>query len=177
MSAIGASPTWKPVVGFEETHEVSSDGRVRSLERVLVDSLGRIRQKSARDLRPTRKSNGYLHVSLQLNKRQRTLHVHRIVLEAFVGSCPEGLEALHRDGDKSNNQLSNLRWGTHIENCADRTRHGTSGHILSLEQAQEIRSFKGVMTQSDIAQRYGVSQVLISKIHRGKLWAINGGAA
>lgn len=177
MSAIGASPTWRPVVGFEETHEVSSGGQVRSLERRFVDAKGRDRPKAAKFLRPTCKSNGYLHVTLNHNKRQKTLHVHRMVLEAFVGPCPEGHEALHRDGDKGNNQLSNLRWGTHLENCADRTRHGTSGHILSMEQAQEIRSFKGMMTQSDIAQRYGVSQVLISKIHRGKLWAIDGGAA
>lgn len=177
MSAIGASPTWRPVVGFEETHEVSSEGQVRSLERRFVDSKGRDRPKAARVLRPTCKSNGYLHVTLNHNKRQKTLHVHRMVLEAFVGPCPEGHEALHRDGDKGNNRLSNLRWGTHLDNCADRTRHGTSGSVLSLPMAREILALKGKVRQVDIAAQFGVSQALVSQIHRGKVWNFDGGAA
>lgn len=177
MSAIGASPTWRPVVGFEETHEVSSEGQVRSLERRFVDAKGRDRPKAAKVLRPTCKSNGYLHVTLNHNKRQKTLHVHRMVLEAFVGPCPEGHEALHRDGDKGNNQLSNLRWGTHIENCADRTLHGTSAKVLSMSKAREILALKGAMRQVDIAKQFGISQAMVSKIHLGKLWYAEGGAA
>ena len=177
MSEFGASPTWRPVVGFEETHEVSSEGQVRSLARVISDHNGRLRPKAARDLLPTRKSNGYLHVSLQLDKRQKTLHVHRMVLEAFVGPCPEGHEALHHDGDKGNSQLGNLRWGTHVENCTDRTRHGTSGSVLTLSRAREILALKGSARQVDIAAQFGVSQVLVSQIHRGKVWNFDGGAA
>jgi hypothetical protein len=53
--------------------------------------------------------------------------VHHLVLEAFVGPCPPGQEARHvNDNDRANNALSNLAWGTHRENCADRDRHGAT---------------------------------------------------
>jgi hypothetical protein len=55
--------------------------------------------------------------------------VHRLVLEAFVGPCPEGMECRHLDGDPANNRLENLRWGTHRENAADQVRHGTAAWL------------------------------------------------
>jgi hypothetical protein len=51
--------------------------------------------------------------------------VHRIVLEAFVGMCPEGMEARHLDGDRQNNHVSNLVWDVYVVNVSDRRAHGT----------------------------------------------------
>lgn len=51
--------------------------------------------------------------------------VHRLVLEAFVGPCPEGMEGCHGDGDPTNNSLGNLRWDTATSNQLDKVRHGT----------------------------------------------------
>jgi hypothetical protein len=47
-----------------------------------------------------------------------------LVLEAFVGPCPDGLEACHWDDDPTNNRLSNLRWDTSIANKRDMARNG-----------------------------------------------------
>lgn len=68
-------------------------------------------------------------------------YIHRLVLEAFVGPCPDGMEALHSDGNKTNNNVDNLRWGTPSENNRDIVKHGRhrnarkthcpSGHALS----------------------------------------------
>lgn len=52
--------------------------------------------------------------------------MHRLVLEAFVGPCPIGMEACHNDGDTSNNQVDNLRWDTRSSNHMDKEKHGTS---------------------------------------------------
>ncbi len=52
--------------------------------------------------------------------------VHRLILLAFVGECPDGLQACHYDGDKSNCRLSNLRYDTPKGNAADKVRHGTN---------------------------------------------------
>lgn len=64
---------------------------------------------------------GYPHVNLQ----GKTRFVHHLVLEAFVGPMPEGHEGCHRDGDRTNNHLGNLYWGTRAENVRDAIEHGT----------------------------------------------------
>ncbi|KRD36826.1 hypothetical protein ASE27_10240 [Oerskovia sp. Root918] len=117
----GAQASWRPVVGFEGAYEVSDRGRVRSLDR--LDSRGnRIR---GRVLRAATKRSGHQHLSLCVDGKGITLLVHRMVLEAFVGPAPEGMEACHSDGDPANNALSNLRWDSRSENTLDRVRHGT----------------------------------------------------
>jgi len=69
--------------------------------------------------------SGYLIVNLWWANQPRIWLIHRLVLIAFVGLQPDGMEALHRDGDPGNNTLSNLRWGTHSENQLDQVAHGT----------------------------------------------------
>jgi hypothetical protein len=49
--------------------------------------------------------------------------VHRLVLEAFVGPCPDGMECCHEDGDSTNNRVDNLRWDTHEANVRERLEH------------------------------------------------------
>lgn len=65
---------------------------------------------------------GYLAVSLSGKSRR---YIHRLVLQAFVGPCPDGSECRHLDGNPRNNRLENLCWGTRKENTADSVRHGT----------------------------------------------------
>ncbi|MCO7566429.1 HNH endonuclease [Pseudomonas sp. S 311-6] len=170
MQLNSARQAWRPVVGFESTHMVSDLGVVMTLDQVVVDSLGRSRPVKGRILKPTRKSNGYYHLTLNAEGQQKTVHVHRIVLEAFSGPCPEGMEALHRNGDQGDNRLENLRWDFHVENCADRSRHGRCQHKLSFEQVKEIKALIGTIRQVDIAERFGVSQPVISAIKLGRIW-------
>ncbi len=75
----------------------------------------------------TRTKKGYMTVGLCLegDGRQTQFRVHRLVLETFVGLCPDGMEACHRNGDPGDNKLSNLRWDTHENNMLDAVRHGT----------------------------------------------------
>lgn len=135
---------WRPVSGYEGAYEVSDQGRVRGVDR--LDARGwRIR---GRVLRAS--GSRYPVVSLCRDGMPRTVEVHRLVLEAFVGPCPSGMEALHADDVKSNNALSNLRWGTHSENMRDVVRNGnhqgarkttcSRGHLLS---GANLRSIAG----------------------------------
>jgi hypothetical protein len=70
--------------------------------------------------------NGYLHVTMKnTSGKSKSVAVHRLVLEMFVGPCPEGMECCHApDKTRSNNRLENLRWDTHLENMRDRKRYG-----------------------------------------------------
>jgi HNH endonuclease/NUMOD4 motif len=115
--------SWLPVVGWESLYEVSDLGRVRSLRRSTAMGW-----RGGNMLRTTAKIQGYPVVSLSNGPTRRTAKVHRLVLEAFAGPCPEGMEALHRDGVREHVTLSNLRWGTHLENVADRANHGTTAN-------------------------------------------------
>ncbi len=55
---------------------------------------------------------------------EHSIHVHRLILLAFVGECPEGMEACHNNGNAGDNRLSNLRWDTKKANAEDVKRHG-----------------------------------------------------
>lgn len=111
---------WRPVRDYPG-YEVSTLGRVRSIDRVT----DRGRKWRGRMMTPSSMPRGYQVVTLWREGKQRTALVHRLVLAAFVGPAPEGMEALHADGDATNANLANLSWGTHAENQADQVEHGT----------------------------------------------------
>lgn len=118
------SELWLPVPGYEGAYEVSTLGRVRSLKRIT----DRGRNWPGRMMTPAQMRNGYWTVTLWRDGKQKSALVHRLVLTTFVGPCPEGMEALHKTGNSSDNALSNLRWGTHAENVQDQLAHGTHPH-------------------------------------------------
>lgn len=107
---------WLPIPGREGRYDVSDMGRVRSL-------LGR----EPRILKACIDRKGYAQVNLSGGDRSLAPvpRVHGLVLLAFVGVRPDGMECRHVDGDSMNNRLSNLAYGTHSENELDRVAHGT----------------------------------------------------
>ena len=108
--------TWKPVPGYEGLYEVSSHGRVKSLPRTTTrGGIMKLQHGNAR---------GYHSVGLYKCDVRTPHYVHHLVLLAFVGPRPDGLEVRHLDGNDLNNTLSNLVYGTSAENKADTKRHG-----------------------------------------------------
>src|SRR5207245_2301179 len=120
---------WLPVPGWEGFYEVSDLGRVRRSPRTVHRRDGRTRRVPGGILRVTGDPHNYgrVYVSLCRNGEQYKTSVAHMVLLAFVGSCPEGMEGCHSDGNAGNDQLVNLRWDTHIANVQDAIRHGTHG--------------------------------------------------
>lgn len=122
---------------------------------------------------------GYWYVSLYRNGKSWRPLVHRLVLKTFVGPCPPGHECRHTDGDKSNNALSNLSWGTKLENAADtiqlgRQVHGERHHSAKLTESQ-VRGIlqelaEGKKSQQQLAEEHNCNQMSISKIKRGVSW-------
>lgn len=120
---------WLPVVGYEGYYEVSDLGRVRSLPRVTNGSFGGTRRLPGRVLRPgINPKTGRRIVALHRDGAGRSHKVYPLVLAAFVGPRPPGMEACHNDGDHTNDRLSNLRWDTSSRNTYDSVRHGTHNH-------------------------------------------------
>jgi DNA-binding XRE family transcriptional regulator len=166
---------WRAVVGYEGLYEVSSLGRVRSLDRVIERRSGPARYKG-RVLSQGLDQAGYPLIVLSRCGVQITQKVHTLVCTAFHGARPNGKEAAHGDGKPGNAGAGNLRWATPVENNADKRLHGThregeahAAHILSEDQVREIRHANGP-THQELADQYGISQSQISQIRSGKAW-------
>lgn len=166
---------WKPIPNFPG-YEISNRGRVRSFWKRgqgtwnKIDIPQRIRQ-------PSIEGRGYLQISLWKNGKNYCRLVHRLVLFAFIGPRPSGMEACHYDGIRTNNFLENLRWDTPANNGADTKRHGSQKGIKNpgakLNDGQIIQ-IRELVTQGypqrEIAKMFGITQANISRIITGKAW-------
>lgn len=120
-----AAVRWLPIPGWEGLYEVSDQGQVRSLDRVVTErNTGVVRSIKGRVMTPTLHRGDQSVTLSRFGRNERYAKVHHLVLEAFVGPRPEGLECCHADGDFTNNRLENLRWDTSTENNLDQVRHG-----------------------------------------------------
>lgn len=179
--SVFASEAWRDIPAWEGFYQVSNKGRVRSLDRVVEarhPASGNIepRRYAGRILRLAKMKNGYLWVALVRNQKLSREYVHRLVLRAFAGPCPEGLEVCHGNGIRDDNRLENLRYGTRSENAFDAVKHGKKivrglehGHCkftkATLEQAKNL---KGQMSSRNAATRFGVSHNVILNLWAGK---------
>lgn len=162
---------WRPVRDYEGIYEVSNFGFVCRLK--THDLKGRlIRKPRILSLRP---SQGYPEVILCNGKQKRFVRVHRIVLEAFCGPCPEGFVGAHLDGSRDNNRLDNLAWVSPAENSGHMKIHGTrlEGEMapwakLTDADIRDIRNAYPNSSQRTLAKQFGVSQANISLIVTGK---------
>ena len=154
---------WANVVGFEGIYEVSNHGNIRS-----------VKSGQLKKITEDKKTNRPF-LNLWKNNKQTVVRVHKLVLEAFVGKCPEGLECCHNDGNSFNNHIDNLRWDTHKSNIHDRIKHGTSNRgercgtaKLTLDQVKSIR--KDDRLQRLIAKDFGIAESMVSRIKNGVRW-------
>ena len=111
---------WLPVVGYEGLYEVSDQGRIKSVAHRAKNGVffpEKIRVSHAG-------ANTHPTISMYRDGISKRFYVYRLVLEAFVGPCPEGMVACHWNDDPSDNRLENLRWDTEKANQADKMRNG-----------------------------------------------------
>lgn len=167
---------WKAVPGYEGLYEVSDLGRVRSLDRVVPVRLKSgltERRLPGVDLRPGTDSAGYQSVVLGKNKSFR---VHWLVLLAFVGPCPDGFHRLHNDGDRANNALSNLRYGSRSDNVRDMFTHGqrrlNEAQVSSIRAAKARGFARG--ERKALAAKFGVSLSTVNDVAAGRTYAYVG---
>ena len=123
---------WKPVVGWEGLYEVSSHGRVRSLDRVVNSRGGFTRTVRGAALHPYIDLDGYPCVTLSIteagSRTKKNYKVSRLVGEAHLPQCrtESRYNVLHWDDDKTNNHRGNLRWGSRRDNSQDIIRNGNN---------------------------------------------------
>lgn len=174
---------WRPIA-WHDGYEVSSLGRVRSF---LVDGPNPNRRHDDwRLLKPDPKIVAgrviSLRVTLSVGHGTRNVKrklVHHLVLEAFTGPCPAGMQCRHKDGDATNNRAGNLMWGTAVENEADKLRHGSHARgerhgcaKLTSEMVRTMRWARAAGVGCDaLARVFGVKAPQVSAICTRRAWA------
>lgn len=153
-------------------YEVSSLGRVRRAVPARNTWAGRVLKPALR--------NGYPFVQFCKNNQVTSHSVHRLVLNAFVGPCPEGMEAHHRNATKTDNCAENLEYRTPGDNNAESYRignrdargEGNGQAKLTAKDVRFIRSHspyeRGLFTR--LARRFGVSDTTVRDAAHGRTW-------
>lgn len=173
---------YRGVIGFPG-YCVGSDGSIWGC-RVTLGNQYSVRGGTGfgkwRRMKPQKAgTKDYSFVMLRRDGRYHNRYAHRLVLEAFIGPCPEGMECRHfPNADVTDNQLSNLSWGTKHENAKDKEYHGTvnrgernGGAKLTEVQVREIKRLcANGCTQKSAGAMFNVSQQTVQKIIHGKKW-------
>ena len=162
---------WKNIKGYEGLYQVSDQGRVKSLERIIIKKDGRKFTVKERVLRPGATKDGYLIVALHAGDKQKTLTVHRLVCQAFHKN-PENKPCVnHIDENKTNNAANNLEWCTYEEN----NNHGTHNERMAKTQSKPVAQYtrdgelvKVWASVSEAGRRAGFDRGTISSVANGK---------
>lgn len=158
---MSAKEVWKEIKGYEGLYLISTQGRVKSLQRKHPVILKQCY------------SAGYAGVSLCRDTKIRVL-THRLVAEAFISNTHLKPCVNHINGIKDDNRVENLEWCTYKENTA----HGQNTGLirkrpaakLGVEDIQTIRRLYETKTQTEIASIYSISQSTVSVIVTRKQW-------
>jgi hypothetical protein len=126
--------------------------------------------------------NGYQYISVSkagsTTNKSRSRTIHRIILDTFLGPHPH-LQTMHHDGDRGNNRIRNLKFGTKLENESDKIRHGTTMRgeryglaKLKSEHITEIRrQFAAGVRRRDIAAQFGITCTHVYQVAKRRNWA------
>lgn len=170
---------WRDIAEHEGSYQVSSLGRVRSLDRVVRTSgHAPVRKQQGKMLSAADNGKGYSHIGLSKNGKTKTYRVCRLVATAFHGPCPEGMECSHLDGTRDNDTPENLQWVTPSENMSHTLIHGTdmrgtnhpSSKLTETDVVEIRHRYANGEMPCEIYKDYPVSKSTISSVTLGERW-------
>ena len=135
---------WKDVKGYEGLYQVSSYGRVKSLERLKLNK-GKMVKIEERFLTLAKNYKGYPITYLYKNGKRKTITVHRLVAMNFIENPKNKPQVNHKNGIKTDNTVENLEWVTNQENQIHAQKHGLNctNHV-ELSNEKECFQFKSI---------------------------------
>lgn len=169
------SELWKDIgvykgVDYTGMYEISSKGRFRSLDRIIIDKRGKKHLLVGKEMIPFPDSSGYMKVTICKNGKAHEARINCLVAIAFIPNPNNLPQVNHIDENKSNNDVNNLEWCT----CKENINHGTRneragiGHRKAIVQlnlsGDFIREWKCI---KDVEQ-YGFAKEAVSMCAYGK---------
>lgn len=164
---------WIDIKGYEKLYQISSLGRVKSLERMVRANTTGIRIETEKILKPATSVPGYLFVSLSKKGKSKATYIHKIVAKSFIKNSSNKKCVNHVDGNKKNNIVNNLEWCTPKENSEHAILNGLTNNTgednrlskLNTKDVVEIRNkyVPKLYTMKILSREYGVC---VSKIHQ-----------
>ena len=178
---------WKDVPGFGGHYQASSHGRVRSKARTITKRTrwgGVMTQEYPEKVLSKIRRDKYGHLGVHIGNGgvKYTVFIHHMVLLAFVGPRPDGMECCHNNGIANDNRPENLRWDSHKNNNGDRVVHGTyqygEDHHMAKFSNAKVREVCEYLRSGgrgrDAARIFGISESHASRIRRGRHGALAG---
>jgi len=184
---------WKEIEEYNRDYFVSNFGRIKSFKRYRGNNENILKQNKNKD-------DGYFYVCLCKNRKKKTKRIHTLMYENHIGKIPKGCEIHHKDFAKNNFldnfevMTKEKHTSKHNKNkiVSEKTRNKQSetrkekfkndelnlkgeynpNVILQEQNIIEIRIDlkEGLLTQTEIGEKFGVSRHTISRIKTGKLW-------
>ncbi|KKL06935.1 hypothetical protein LCGC14_2591050 [marine sediment metagenome] len=164
----------KQIPGFPN-YSVTKDGRVWSHRRPGTKGMW-VKHY-------LRSDENYITVELYEGGKKHVRKIHCLILETYVGTRPTKLIARHLNGDKYDNRLGNLCWGTRSENAQDSVKHGTAAclhrigekHPRSKLSNRDRRMIiyqyaSGLFSRWELSKLYNMSMAAIWDLTSGRLW-------
>ena len=170
---------FKPVVGYEGLYEVSDLGNVRVLDRICKGTRGSdvLRKGKLMDINALGFGNGYKHIGLTKEGKKKRFFIHSLVIAAFIGSRPEGMDVSHKNGCRDDNRAVNLCYESHIENMARMHVHGTVAcgtkrynAKLTDEIVVQMRNLRDAVSITALAKQFGIAYQTAYAAINGRSW-------
>lgn len=179
--------TWKEIDGYDGLYEISNKGRVRSYNNKGYNKPDR--RQEPKILKLHKQNSGYYFVTLyNSDSKNKQYTIHRLVAKAFIPNPEDKPMVNHVDGDKENNCVDNFEWVTRMENHIHAEQNGlaqpppearkgedheqsklTEKEVIDIREYRESRGhFYG---RRALADKYGVSEALITKIISREAWS------
>lgn len=151
--------TWKDINGFEGLYQVSSSGRVKSLDRIVDNHMGGCYSIKGRIISASNNGTGYLFLNLCKNGVHHRYYIHRLVANAFIENPLNHKQINHKDEDKENNNVSNLEWcnsrynntyGSRLDRLSKKRGKAVLQYSLSGEFLKEFTSITRAAKESHV---------------------------
>lgn len=166
---------WKDIPEWEGLYQASDLGRVRSYDKKCPARFGKPVLRRGRILKPVAKGERYLAVTLSNGSNRKQFFVHDLILKTFVGDKPKGYQVCHVNDQKTDNRLTNIRYGTAKDNSDDAIRNGVKprgeSHGIAKLTNKDVLEIRNCPTSNkDLALKFGVTESHIWGIRNRRTW-------
>jgi hypothetical protein len=168
---------WKDVFGYEGIYEISSLGRLKSLQRQKQGRFNSIRTLKEKILKHSFDNDGYCQFVLSNDGFKKTIKSYRLVAEAFIPNPDNKPQVNHINGIKTDNRVENLEWCTNKENQIHAysiglkfPKTGEQVKTAKLKEKEVLKIRSSELTYRELSLKYKVSVMTICKIKNRKTW-------